>query len=94
MPYVLIRHRVVDYARWKRVFDAHGTSRKSSGSKGGWLFRSATNPKEILLLLRWSDLRKARRFTKSGDLRKAMKRAGVRGKPDVSFLEERARTTA
>lgn len=93
MPYVLIRHKVANYPKWKRAFDAHGTMRKSNGSQGGRLFRSATNPRDILILLRWSDLRRARRFTKSRDLRKAMKHAGVRGKPEVYFLQERARPT-
>ena len=94
MPYLLIRHKVADYAKWKRAFDAHGATRRSGGSKGGRLFRNAKNPKEVLILLRWSALRKARQFAKSTDLRRVMKRAGVRGKPDVYFLEERARSTA
>jgi heme-degrading monooxygenase HmoA len=94
MPYVLIRHRVGNYAKWKRAFDAHGAVRRTHGSKGGRLFRSAKNPREVLLLLRWNDLRGARRFVKSADLRKAMKNAGVKGRPEISFLEERARPTA
>ncbi len=94
MPYVLIRHKVADYLKWKRVFDAHGATRKAGGSKGGRLFRSADKPKEILILLRWGNLRRARRFIKSADLRKAMKRAGVKDRPDVYFLQERARPTA
>ena len=93
MPYVLIRHRVADYPKWRRAFDAHGGARRSGGSKGGRLLRSAVRPKEVFILLRWNDLRRAKKFTKSAALRKAMKGAGVRGKPDVFFLQESARTT-
>jgi heme-degrading monooxygenase HmoA len=93
MPYVLIRHRVADYSKWKRAFDAHGSARRSGGSKGGRLFRSAVRPKEVFILLRWNDLRRAKKFTKSAALRKAMKGAGVRGKPDVFFLQEKGSTT-
>ena len=93
MPYVLIRHKVADYPKWRRAFDAHGRARRSSGSKGGRLFRSAAKPKEVFILLRWTDLRRAKKFTKSAGLRKAMKGAGVRGTPDVFFLRESARTT-
>ena len=93
MPYLLVRHTVADYAKWKRAFDGHGGTRKASGSKGGQLFRSAARPKDVFILLRWTDLRRAKTFAKSADLRKAMKAAGVRGKPDVFFLQERARPT-
>jgi len=29
MPYMLIRHKVKDYTKWKSVFDAHKAMRKS-----------------------------------------------------------------
>lgn len=93
MPYMLIRHKVSDYSKWKRAFDGHGRARKSGGSKGGQLFRSAARPKDVFILLRWNDLRRAKKFAKSADLRKAMKAAGVRGRPDVFFLQESARTS-
>jgi len=35
---------------------------------------------------------KAKKFTRSAALPKAMKAAGVRGKPDVFFLQESARS--
>jgi heme-degrading monooxygenase HmoA len=92
MPYLLIRHKVADYQTWRRAFDAHGGVRKSGGSKGGRLFRSAAKPKEVFILFRWNDLRRAKKFAKSAALRKAMKGAGVRGKPDMFFLQESARS--
>jgi hypothetical protein len=46
----------------------------------------------VFILFRWSDLRQAKKFTKSAVLRKAMKAAGVRGKADVFFLQETARS--
>jgi len=91
MPYVLIRHKVADYAKWKRAFDAHGATRKTNGSKGGRLFRSADDPNEVVILLKWSDIRKARQFVASDDLRQTMERAGVSDQPNIYFLEERAR---
>ncbi len=93
MPYLLIRHKVAHYPKWKRAFDGHGHARKSGGSKGGQLFRNAARPKDVFILLQWNDLRRAKTFAKSADLRKAMKGAGVRGKPHVFFLHESARTT-
>lgn len=88
MPYILVRHKVTDYATWKPSYDEHGTTRKASGSKGARLFRSADNPNETFMLLEWDDLAKARKFTQSADLRQAMQQAGVADRPDVYFLEE------
>jgi heme-degrading monooxygenase HmoA len=88
MPYLLIQSTVEDYAKWKSVFDEYVTDRKTSGSKGGHLFRSADNPNDITILFEWDDLDRARQFTESDDLREAMQRAAVIGRPDLYFLEE------
>jgi heme-degrading monooxygenase HmoA len=88
MPYLIIRHKVEDYAKWKPVFDAHGATRQANGSKGGRLFRNADDPNETVILFEWDDLDKARQFAQSDDLRQAMQRAGVADRPDVYFLEE------
>jgi heme-degrading monooxygenase HmoA len=86
--FVLIRHKVQDYAKWKPSFDEHGATRKAAGSKGAQLFRSADNPNEVIALMEWDQLKNARQFTQSQDLKKAMEKAGVADKPDVYFLEE------
>jgi heme-degrading monooxygenase HmoA len=93
MAYVLIRHKVEDYTRWKPAFDAHGATRKASGSKGGRLLRSAEDPNELVILLEWDNLQKARQFAQPYALRNTMQRAVV-GKPEVYFLEELERPTA
>jgi len=51
MPALLIRHRVTDYAAWKRVFDEHGSTRWSNGCQGGQVFRNSVDPSETLILL-------------------------------------------
>ena len=93
MPSLLIRHRVADYAAWKAVFDEHELTRRANGSQGGWLFRDADDPHEVLLLLAWDDLERARLFADSDDLREAMARAGVTDRPDIWFLEDVGRPT-
>ncbi len=88
MAYLLVRHKVKDYDKWKTVFDEHATTRKASGSKGGRLFRNADNPNETVILFEWESIEKARKFANSEDLQKTMQRAGVSDKPNVYFLEE------
>ena len=88
MPAVLIRHRVADYAAWKPLFDEDGLTRRANGCRGGPLYRSADDPNEVLVLLEWDDLERARLFADSDDLRVAMERAGVIGPPEIWFLED------
>ena len=87
MPYMQIRHKVQDYAVWKAAFDEHGSTRKAAGSKGGWLFRSADDPNELVAIFEWDNLENARNFVGSDELRQAMERAGVTAQPDILFLE-------
>ncbi len=94
MAYILVRHKLADYAKWKPVFDQHGATRKASGSRGGQIFRSAGDPNETVVLLEWDDLAKPRQFAQSDDLRNAMQRAGVADRPDVYFLEAIERVPA
>jgi heme-degrading monooxygenase HmoA len=88
MADLLIRHKVADYATWKPLFDEHGASRRAYGSRGGRLFRNAADPNEVVILLAWDDLERARLFAQSDDLREVMARAGVVDQPDLWFLEE------
>ena len=79
---------------WKPIFDEHGDTRKASGSSGGYLLRNADDLHELVILLRWDSLDKARRFAPSEDLRKAMERAGVADQPTIFFLDEVDRPSA
>lgn len=88
MPYMLVRHKVKDYAKWKPIYDGHAATRKEAGSKGARLFRKASDPDELLILFEWDSLDNARKFAKSEDLKKRMQEAGVSDQPDIYFLEE------
>ena len=62
--------------------------RRANGCQGERLFRNARDPGEVLVLMGWDDLERARLFAQSDDLLEAMARAGVTDRPDVWFLEE------
>lgn len=87
MPYLLVRQKVADYARWKLIFDADSANRQAGGSEGGQVFRSADDPNAVTMLFEW-DLEKARQFSESEEARATMRAAGVLGAPDLYFLEE------
>jgi heme-degrading monooxygenase HmoA len=89
MPYLLVRHKVEDYERWKPVFDHdHGATREQRGSKGGRILRNADDPNELVILLEWDSFDNARQFANADELGEAMQRAGVADQPDVYVLEE------
>ncbi len=94
MPYALIRHEVEDFKRWKQVFDEHAPNREASGSKGGYLFRNADDPDELLILFERDDLENVRRFGQPDELREKMQQACVADRPDFYFLEEVERLEA
>ena len=88
MNYLLIRHKVADFAKWKPAYDAHGSARTNAGLKEERLLRDIDNPNEAILLFSAQDLNKAKQFAASDDLRQRMQQAGVAGKPDIWFLND------
>ena len=88
MAYILVRHKVENYAKWKPLFDEHMSTRKASGSKSGMLLRNAHDPNELVVLFEWDTLEHAQQFAQSEDLRQVMQRAGVVDQPDIYFLEK------
>lgn len=88
MSYILIRHKVKDYDKWKSVFDENSDFRKAGGEKGGRLFHNIDDPSETIIIFKWDTIENARKFIASDDLKKAMQKAGVAEKPDIYFLEE------
>ena len=87
MAFVLVRHKVRDYAKWKRAYDAHAPMRRKAALRQKALLRSVRNPKDVMILFQAGSLAKAKKFTSSANLRKVMKEAGVVGKPEITYLK-------
>ena len=87
MAYLLIRHKVADFAKWKPVYDAHQSARAAASLRDRLILRGLDKPNEVVLLFEVGDVAKARAFTSSADLKGAMQSAGVVDKPDVHFLQ-------
>ena len=86
MPYLLVRHKVADFSRWKPAYDAHLSARQKAGLKEEHLLRNIDDPGEVIILFEAEDLQKAKEFGASSDLRATMQKAGVIDKPDIYFL--------
>jgi heme-degrading monooxygenase HmoA len=85
MPYLMISHKVANYAKWKRAVKAFGKVRKASGEKCFYVCRSSKNPNDLLVWCEWDTAANMKKFIQSKELKVAMKHGGVLGKPKVSF---------
>ena len=86
--YVHVFHQVKDYKKWKEVFDGFIDSRKKGGEKTFQIFCTEGKPNDLFLLFTWDSFENAKKFMDSDELKVAMTRAGVIGKPYIHFLNE------
>ncbi len=86
--FMLIHHKVKDYAKWKVGYDAHVAMRRDAGLEEKQLLRSEDDPNDVTAIFEATNLQRAREFAKSPDLQKTMVQVGVVGKPDITFLRD------
>ena len=88
MPSLLVHHQVKNYSEWKKGFDSAAPLRTRSGELSSNLYRSDSNPNDVTVISKWDSLANAHKFAQSPELKVAMEKAGVEGKPSISFLNE------
>ena len=88
MNYVMIRHKVKDFKKWKAAYDAHGRARQGAGLKERCLLRNAKSRNDVSILFEANEPARAKAFCGSADLRAAMKKAGVTSKPELAILAD------
>lgn len=84
--YMLIRHKVRDFAEWKPGYDAHASQRQAAGLTEKYLLQSSGDPNEVIMFFEAADLNRAKSFAESADIKEAMEKVGVTDKPDIYFL--------
>ena len=87
MPYILVRHKVEDFDRWKAAFDGQAPARGEAGSKGGYVFRNADDPNEVVALLEWDERERVEQFILSEDMQQTMLNSGVTELPSIYYLD-------
>jgi hypothetical protein len=86
MATVIIRHKIEDYARWKRGYDEADWLRKKHGIRYASVHRDETNPIDIVAVHRFKDMKGAKEF--AGAVPPLMKGIGVIGTPEIWFCED------
>jgi len=85
MIHMLVRHKVADFAKWKKIFDSHKEAQEKAGLKLKHLWRNLDDSNEVFFLFEVDDLKKAQAFLSSQDP-KVKDEAGVTDEPDLYFL--------
>ena len=88
MALMIIRHRVKDFADWKKVFDGHAGAQKGTGLTNPKVFRSVGDTNETVILFDVADVASAKTFGTSPELKAAMRSAGVLDEPTLYLVEE------
>lgn len=83
---LVIHHKVSDYAKWRTAFDSDKSKQESSGLTNPHVCQAVSNPNDVTVMFDMSDAEKAKAFLASKDLQSTMKKAGVKGRPDISLL--------
>ena len=86
MTYLLYRHKVADFTKWKRAYNAHLGARQMAGLTELHLLQNIDDPNEVVILFAADDLNKAKALTSSAEVRAIIQNSGVVGEPDFCFL--------
>ena len=79
MTYLLERHKVRDYDRWRAVFDGDAADREAAGCLGARVVSNADDPEEVVVLFEWDGQERARQRIESATLGREFEEAGVSG---------------
>ena len=88
MVRMFVKHRVSDYAAWRKGYDAFDPSRTRLGVRGHEVYRDLDDPNTVTAWHDFDDADAARRFAGSAELKSAMKGAGVVGAPKIWFTRQ------
>ncbi len=82
---MLIIQKVANFAKWFPGYEAHDTARVAYGLHNFVVGRDIKDSNMVLVALHVDDTTKAKEFGTSPGLMEAMKKAGVIGKPTISY---------
>lgn len=82
----IIQHPVADYDRWRPIFDADDSARKSYGITTIGVGRTIDNPNDVIMYFRIEDTAKANACMSRPDLKPLMDSAGVTGAPTIEYV--------
>lgn len=84
---MLVTAKVADYGKWLPAYEGHDTARLSHGLHDFVVCRGTKDSNMVMVVMKMDDVEKAKAFAESADLKAAMQKSGVMGKPDIRYLD-------
>ena len=88
MATMLVKHRVANFDKWKKVFDRLEGLREKHGFVAHSVHRDATDPNVVVIVNHVKEMTEAKNYGSSHELHDAMAEAGVQGPPEITFLND------
>jgi hypothetical protein len=83
---MIVHHMVADYAKWRPGFDGDKSNQEAAGLTNPHVYQAVDNPKDVTITFDMADPAKAKAFAASKTLKTTMVKLGVKGKPQIQFL--------
>jgi hypothetical protein len=83
---LVVRHKVNDYAVWRRVYDGLEPVRAQHGCTAQRVLRLPADANDLLITHDFPSVEQASTFAQSDDLQAGMAQAGVNGRPSVEIF--------
>ena len=84
---MIVHHKVADYAKWRPGFDGDKANQEAAGLTNPHVYQSVGDPNNITITFDMADAAKAKAFGTSKALKATMTKLGVKGKPELFYLE-------
>jgi antibiotic biosynthesis monooxygenase (ABM) superfamily enzyme len=88
MAGMLVQHKVKNFTDWKKVYDTQAALRASNGMLSDQIYSDASDQNQLTVVFKWDSVENAQKFAQSPELKAAMEKAGVEGRPTIHFLNE------
>ena len=88
MSNYVVSHKVEDFAKWKKVYDAFEPTRVKYQVKESIVLQAADDPNHVLVLGE-GKLEAIQKFVASDELKEGMKKAGIASEPQL-FIGNKA----
>jgi len=87
MATLFVRHKVADYAAWRKGYDEFDAKRRSMGVTSDGVYQLDGDPNDVTAYHEFATMAAAKAFAASPELRDAMASLGVVGAPDIWFTQ-------
>ena len=88
MATTIVRHKVNDYAVWRKAFDEFDANRKAGGEQSFSVLQVDGDPNDVIVINTWESMDAAKAFFGQEELKEAMQKAGVAGPPEFVYANE------